>query len=190
MGEDKLNSDNEKRQYKKPAQQNPNNQYDKKIIDDIISGNSSIQQSLSDIMGAIGNSGTSSNNGATGSTGSGNITDTCNNIDIKSLADNVTNINILRFELDRLPLDFKASSYFENDVKPLTDTLTVLSFASNNFSFSATNMANTNFGHSSKIKDALDLVVDVNEIAEDLIDVLRCKIDNMLKLAKYDCDCK
>ncbi len=48
-------------------------------------------------------------------------------------------------------------------------------------------MANTNFGHSSKIKDALDLVEEVNEISEDLIEVLRCKIDNLLKLSKYDC---
>ena len=51
-------------------------------------------------------------------------------------------------------------------------------------------MANTNFGHSSKIKDALDLVEEVNEISEDLIKVLRCKVDNMLKLSKYDCKCK
>ncbi len=29
-----------------------------------------------------------------------------NNFDIKSLADKVANINILRFELDRLPLGF------------------------------------------------------------------------------------
>ena len=184
MGEDKLNSDNEKRQNKKPAQQNPNNQYDKKIIDDIISGNSSIKQSVAEIMSAIGNTGNTDTIGSTGTN------EPCNNIDIKSLADNVVNINILRFELDRLPLDFKARAYFENDVKPLTDTLTVLSFASDNFSISAANMANTNFGHASKIKESLDLVVDLNEIAEDLISVLRCKVDNMLKLARYDCDCK
>ena len=186
MGEDKLNSDNEKRQNKKPTQQNPNKEYEKKIIDDIINGNSSIKQSVEEIMGAIGNSGGST----TDTTGTTSNNESCTNLDIKSLTDNVVNINILRFELDRLPLDFRSRAYFENDVKPLSDTLTQLSFASDNFSIAAANMANTNFGHASKIKDALDLVVDVNEIAEDIIGVLRCKIDNMLKLARYDCDCK
>ncbi|MGH4125317.1 MAG: hypothetical protein ACREV6_20570 [Clostridium sp.] len=175
MGEDKLNSDNEKRQNKKTVKQNVKNQYEKLIIDDITqkdknsNGDSSMKQPLSD------------------TTDSSNTSDTCNNSDIKSLADNLVNINVLRFELDRLPLDFKARAYFENDVKPLTDTLTVLSFASDNFSIAAINMANTNFGHSQKIKDALDLVEDVNVIAEDLIEVLKCKIDNMLKLSRYDC---
>ena len=187
MGEDKLNSDNEKRQNKKPTQQNPNKEYEKKIIDDIINGNSSIKQSVEEIMGAIGNSGTGSTTDTTGTTSNN---ESCTNLDIKSLTDNVVNINILRFELDRLTLDFRSRAYFENDVKPLSDTLTQLSFASDNFSIAAANMANTNFGHASKIKDALDLVVDINEISEELVGVLRCKIDNMLKLARYDCDCK
>ncbi|MBU3145009.1 hypothetical protein [Clostridium sp. CF012] len=175
MDEDKLNSDNETRQNKKQITHNPNYQYEKKIIDDITQQykntyeGSSIQQPLTEAS---------------------DTSNTSDSFDFKSLTDKVVNINILRFELDRLPLDFKARAYFENDVKPLTDTLTVLSFAAGNFSISASNMSNTNFGHASKIKDALDLVVDVNEIADDLIEVLRCKIDNMLKLAKYDCDCK
>ena len=109
---------------------------------------------------------------------------------LKHLQYRALSINILRFELTGMPLDFKARAYFENDVKPLTDTLTVLSFASDNFSIAAANMAVTNFGHSSKIKESLDLVEEVNEIAEDLIEVLKCKIDNLLKLSKYDCNCK
>jgi len=124
---------------------------------------------------------------STGATGTSAPTGICDNFDIKSLADKVTNINILRFELDRLPLDFKARAYFENDVKPLTDTLTVLSFAAHNYSFTANNLAGTNFGSSSKIKDAIDLVEEVDEISEDLMKVLRCKVENTLKLAKYDC---
>ena len=106
------------------------------------------------------------------------------------MADKAVDINILRFEVDRLQLDFKARAYFENDVRPLIDTLYTLSVASTSYAIAASNMANTNFGHSSKIKDALDLVEGVNEISEDLIKVLRCKVDNMLKLSKYDCGCK
>lgn len=113
--------------------------------------------------------------------------DTSNNSCIKLLADKVVAINILRFELDRLPLDFKARAYFENDVKPLIDTLYTLSLASLDYSATAVSLTNTSFGRSSKIKNALDLTDGVDEISSDVIKVLRCKVDNMLKLSKYDC---
>ena len=169
MGEKKSNSDNGKRQNKKLIQDDVNNQDEKKIIDNI------------DEQGEILNECISNEQPLS------DVSDTYNNCDIKSLADNAVNINLLRFELDRLQLDFKARAYFENDVKPLIDTLYTLSNSSDNFSTAASNLASTNFGSSSKIKDAIDLVEDVNEISEDVIEVLKCKIDNMLKLAKYDC---
>jgi hypothetical protein len=168
MGEEKTNSDYEKRQNKKSNQQYVNKQYEKKIIDDIIGKDKN------------------TNEGASAEQPSSDTSDTVNNFDIKSLADKLVNINVLRFELDRLPLDFKARAYFENDVKPLVDTLTILSFSAANFSITATNLAGTNFGHSSKIKESLDLVEEVNEISEELIEVLKCKVHNMLKLSKYD----
>lgn len=113
--------------------------------------------------------------------------ETTNDCDVNSLADKVANINILRFELDRLQLDFKARAYFENDVRPLIDTLYTLSYASINYSATANNFASTNFGHSSKIKDALDLAEEVNMISEDLVEVLKCKVHKMIKFSKYDC---
>ena len=131
--------------------------------------------------------GTSGKQDSTNEEPSSDTTGTANNCDINALADKVTNINILRFELDRLQLDFRARAYFENDIRPLIDTLYTLSYASINFSAAASNFAGTNFGHSSTIKDALDLAEDVNVISEDLVEVLRCKIHNLVKFSKYDC---
>lgn len=145
------------------------NQSEKRILDIIneqfknLTGGDSIEQILSD---------------------TGGTTDNCG---IKALADNALYINNLRLELDRLQLDFKARLYFENDIKPLIDTLTVLSFASNNYSNTARNLASINFGRTSKIKDTLDLTESVDDISSDLIKVLKCKIDNMIKLSKWDC---
>lgn len=149
------------------------NQVQKRIIDTIneqfkiLNGGEALDQTVSD------------------ATDTNSTTDVCG---IKALADTVLNINNLRLELDRLQLDFKTRLYFENDVRPLIDTLTVLSFASNNYSNTARNLASINFGRTSKIKDALDLTESVDDISSDLIKVLKCKIDNMLKLSK--CDCK
>jgi hypothetical protein len=165
MGEEKTNSDYEKRQNKEPTRQDNTKQYVKKVIEDILGQNVNTD-------GEVPNEQQSSN--------------TTSNSDLKLLTDKVANINILKFELDRLPLDFKARAYFENDVRPLADTLTVLSLAAYNFSLTVTNMSSTNFGHSSEIKDALDLVEELNEISEELIDVLKCKVHNMLKFSKYD----
>jgi hypothetical protein len=170
MKEEKPNSGNGHKNDKKSAQDDVNNHSEKRILDIIYEQlknlpiGSSVDQTISDTTGA---------------------TDDCS---IKALADKVLNMNILRFELDRLQLDFRARAYFENDVRPLIDTLTVLSFASSNFSATATSLAGVNFGRTSNIKDALDLAEDVDGISDDLIKVLKCKIDNMVKLSK--CDCK
>ncbi|MEK6264713.1 MAG: hypothetical protein N2B06_08100 [Clostridium sp.] len=172
MKEEKPNSGNGNKVDKKSEQDDVNKYSEKRILD-------IIYEQLKNLP--LGSSVNQTISGTTGVTGS---TDDCS---INALADKVLNMNILRFELDRLQLDFRARAYFENDVKPLIDTLTVLSFASDNFSSTASNIASTNFGRTSNIKDALDLAEDVDEISEDLIKVLKYKIDNMLKLSKYDC---
>ncbi|MCB2354045.1 hypothetical protein [Clostridium estertheticum] len=169
MGEKKSNSDNEEDQDKRSIQDRINyQQIQQQIIHDmnkqvgsIISGNSTDQSLASSA-------------------------DTSNSSCIKLLADKVVDINILKFELDKLPLDFKARAYFENDVKPLLDTLYTLSLASLDFSATAVSLTNTSFGRSSKIKNALELTDSVDEISSDVIKVLRCKVDNMLKLSKCD----
>lgn len=178
MVEGKSNSDNGNRKNKQTNQQEASNNYLKKIIADMSEQFKDIDTTISSKQQFFGSSGT---------TGTATSTNTSDNIDVRVLADKVASINILKFELDRLPLDFKARAYFENDIKPLTDALTVLSFASSSYALTAVNIANTNFGRSSKIKDALDLAQGVDEISAEIIKVLRCKVDNMLKFSKYDC---
>ncbi|MGH4137672.1 hypothetical protein [Clostridium sp.] len=173
MKEEKPNSGNGNKADKKSAQDDVNKYSEKRILD-------IINEQLKNLpLGAAANQTISGTAGVTGST------DDCG---INALATKVLNTNILRFELDRLQLDFRERAYFENDVRPLIDTLTVLSFASNNFSNTASNIASTNFGQTSNIKHALDLTDSIDDISEDLIKVLKCKIDNLLKLSK--CDCK
>ncbi|MBK5242715.1 hypothetical protein [Clostridium sp.] len=173
MKEEKPNSGNGNKADKKSAQDDVNKYSEKRILD-------IIYEQLKNLP--IGSSVNQTISGTTG------VTDSTDDCSIKALADKVLNMNILRFELDRLQLDFRARAYFENDVKPLIDTLTALSYASYNFSSTASNIASTNFGRTSNIKDALDLAEDVDEISEDLVKVLKCKVDNLLKLSK--CDCK
>jgi hypothetical protein len=168
MGDEKTNSDYGKRQSNKSTKQDANKQYEKKIVEDIIGQDTTTDEEVSTEKPLS------------------DASETGSNCDIKSLTDKVVNINLLRFELDRLSLDFKARAYFENDVRQLIDTLYTLSYASSNYSTVATNLAGTNFGHSSKIKESLDLVEELNEISEELIEVLKCKVHNMLKFSKYD----
>jgi hypothetical protein len=173
MKEEKPNSGNGNKADKKTAQDDVNKYSEKRILDIIYEQlknlplGSSVNQTISDTTGVTGSTGDCS---------------------INALADKVLNMNILRFELDRLQLDFRGRAYFENDVRPLIDTLTVLSFASNNFSNTANNIASTNFGNTSNIKNALDLTDSIDDISEDLIKVLKCKVENLIKLSK--CDCK
>ena len=172
MGEKRSDLDNKKEQ-------------DKRAISDSIKYQQIQQQIIDGMNKQIGS--LNDGAGATVSQSTSSSTDTSDNSCIKLLTDKVVDINILRFELDRLPLDFKARAYFENDVKPLLDTLYTLSLSSLDFSATAVSLTNTSFGRSSKIKNALDLTDSVDEISSDVIKVLRCKVDNMLNLSKYDC---
>ena len=104
MGEKKSNSDNEKEQ-------------DKRAISDTIKYQLIQQQIIDDMNKQIGNLNGGAGGTATSSQSTSSSTDTSNNSCIKLLADKVVDINILRLELDRLPLNFKARAYFENDVK-------------------------------------------------------------------------
>ena len=179
MGGEKSKLDKGKRQKKESVSYNVNDQEEENTTYDINKQN--IDEPIIDEQDM------NLKEDATTQEPSSATTDTPNNCDIKALADKAVNINILRFELDKLQLDFKARAYFENDIRPLIDTLYSLSYASNNYSTTAKNFASINFGHSSKIKDSLDLAEEVNVISEDLVEVLKCKIHNLVKFSKYDC---
>lgn len=118
-----------------------------------------------------------------------NSTEDCNNsfIDsqcIEETRNNLVNLNIIKDELAKIPLNPETLQFYNNCVIPLLKTLESLSYASYNFSTAAKNFASINSVSNSKVKDAVELVDDINKVSQEVLESLEVKVDLLLKYAK------
>lgn len=96
------------------------------------------------------------------------------------------NINNIKDELVKLDLNPLEVEYFQNSINPLLTILSQLSTTSINLSVSsnslATNLASIVTPKSSRIKDTIHLIYDVNDECEDVFKELKKRINKLLKL--------
>lgn len=116
--------------------------------------------------------------GSTGTTGTTGTTTT-----ISQASDTLKNINTIKDELCKLPLDPCENEYIINSVLPLTNILYMISTASVNLSNSANILTNSPIVHAKKseIKDTIDLIYNINEECEDLFKVIKKRLNVLLK---------
>lgn len=131
-------------------------------------------------------SGTSAASGATGATTSAASTTSSNTISdlIKNTAALLVNINSIRTELIRLFINLKEPIYFTNSVAPLLTILSQLSATSYSLSASQDLLSKSIITHakSSKIKDTIHLIYNINEECDDVYKELKRRIDFLLKI--------
>jgi hypothetical protein len=115
--------------------------------------------------------------GSTGATGTPTPTT------ISQASDTLKNINTIKDELCKLPLDPCENEYIINSVLPLTNILYLISTASVNLSNSANILTNSPIVHAKKseIKDTIDLIYNINEECEDLFKVIKKRLNVLLK---------
>lgn len=115
--------------------------------------------------------------GSTGTTGTPTPTT------ISQASDTLKNINTIKDELCKLPLDPCENEYIINSVLPLTNILYMISTASVNLSNSANILTNSPIVHAKKseIKDTIDLIYNINEECEDLFKVIKKRLNVLLK---------
>ncbi|MCB2295654.1 hypothetical protein LGK95_19445 [Clostridium algoriphilum] len=102
---------------------------------------------------------------------------------ISQASDTLKNINTIKDELCKLPLDPCENEYIINSVLPLTNILYMISTASVNLSNSANILTNSPIVHAKKseIKDTIDLIYNINEECEDLFKVIKKRLNVLLK---------
>lgn len=94
----------------------------------------------------------------------------------------ITNINVIKDELCKLPLDPCEKEIFENNLVPMLDLLNYLSTISVNLANSANTLTNSTivFRKKSEIKDTIDLVYDINKKCEKVYEILEKRIDKFI----------
>lgn len=102
---------------------------------------------------------------------------------ITQTADLLRNINSIKDELCKLPLDTCELEYINNDVNPLLNVLNQLANISANLAVSVNYLTISPVVHpkKSELKDTIHLIYDINEECEDVFDVLKHRINRVLK---------
>lgn len=101
---------------------------------------------------------------------------------ISKSADTLTNINIIKDELCKLPLDTCEREFITNNVTPLLTVLTQLSQISVNLATSAYYLTLSPIVHQkhSEIKDTIHLVYNINDKCDDVYNVVKKRINVVL----------
>ena len=116
--------------------------------------------------------------GTTGTTGSTETNDA-----ISQTSNTLKNVNSIKDELCKLPLDPCENEYILNSVFPLTNTLYLLSTAAVNLANSANILTLSPIVHAKKseVKNILDLVYDIDEECKDLFKVVKKRLKVLAK---------
>lgn len=102
---------------------------------------------------------------------------------ITQTSDLLKNINIIKEELCKLPLDPCELEYITIRVNPLMNIIYELANATSNLAASVTYLQNSPVVHpkKSELKDTIHLMYDLNEECEDVFKELKRRINKVLK---------
>jgi hypothetical protein len=102
---------------------------------------------------------------------------------ITQTADLLKNINVIKDELCKLPLDLCEMEFINNRVNPLMNIINQLSNATANLAVSVTYLQTSSLVRPkrSELKDTIHLMYDLNEECEDVFKVLKHRINRVLK---------
>lgn len=116
----------------------------------------------------------------------GNINaDTISNLSINSTinqtAETLKNINVIKDELCKLPLDTCGSEYVTTNIFPLVNILYLLANSSYSLAGSANllNLSPVVHPKKSEIKDTIDLVYDINEQCDDIFKIVKKRLKTL-----------
>ncbi|MEW9096118.1 MAG: hypothetical protein AB2417_13645 [Clostridiaceae bacterium] len=150
-------------------------------------GAKSINQNLCNLLSDIENSKKLNNMLTQDNAAQGNVDkDICSNLSINDTinqtADTLKNINSIKDELCKLPLDPCESEYISNSVFPLVNILYLISTTSLNLSNSVNILTTSSIVHPkrSELKDTISLIYDINEECEDLFKVIKKRLKILL----------
>lgn len=111
-----------------------------------------------------------------------NCTQVSINDTINQTADTLKNINTIKDELCKLPLNPCESEYIANSVFPLVNILYLISTTSVNLSNSVNVLTTSSIVHPkrSELKDTISLIYDINEECEELFRVIKKRLNIVL----------
>jgi len=95
---------------------------------------------------------------------------------LKNMSDAIGFMTLTRDNVDSIRIEQLSQIYFLRQMRPLIDTVNLISFASSNISNVANNININSFGDKKEIKNALELCYKMNDEIDDVLDALSRRI--------------
>lgn len=94
------------------------------------------------------------------------------------------NVNLIREELAKLEFNLEGRVYYEQEVFPLLNVLSILSFAVERYSLSSQALSTIPLTKSSDICDIIHLAYESAELSEKVLKILEVKIKKLIEISK------
>lgn len=181
---EKNSESNISQKEEKNSQQVADEVYDETLLqqDHVEDNDSEIH---SDSSTAKNSADTSSENSSTDTTSATDINDYCEEIkakqqelfnQLKTVSDALTDITLIRDNVNSIRVDTLTELYFTRQVRPLLDALAITAFAVSNMTSAAVNIQTNTFGDRKEIRHSLNLSYKMNDEVEDIINALGRRI--------------
>jgi hypothetical protein len=98
------------------------------------------------------------------------------------------NVNDIRNQLVNLNIETFGNNYFDNMVEPFLVTIRDIASTSANLATSANFLSQSILEEvkKSKVKETIDLIYDLNEKAEDVFEILKKRVNTLIKIGKLE----
>ncbi|MCY6353912.1 hypothetical protein [Clostridium sp. ZS2-4] len=94
------------------------------------------------------------------------------------------NVNLIREELAKLQFNLEERVYYEQEVFPLLNVLSILSFATERYSLGSQALSTIPLTKSSDICDIIQLAYQSADLSEEVLKILRVKIKRLIEISK------
>ncbi|MEL7597445.1 MAG: hypothetical protein AAGU01_04500 [Clostridiaceae bacterium] len=94
------------------------------------------------------------------------------------------NVNLIREELAKLELNIEERVYYEQEVFPLLNVLSILSFAVERYSLGSQALSSIPLTKSSDICDIIQLAYKSADLSEEVLKILEVKVKKLIKISK------
>lgn len=111
-----------------------------------------------------------------------NNTSANNQLTLEQLRTQLTELNNIKDEMAKLPLDFREREYFTYYVEPLLSCIDRLTFSEYDLSYVVYNLNMVSLTRTSRLKDPLKMIFGLNDLAEDVFEVLDDVLEELLKI--------
>lgn len=103
---------------------------------------------------------------------------------LSEIREGLQNVNLIREELAKLEFNLEGRVYYEQEVFPLLNVLSILSYAVERYCIGSQALSTIPLTRSSDICDIIQLAYKSADLSEEVLKILGVKVKNLIEISK------